>query len=367
MGAARSPARRALDGTLLRTTHSCPPASTSDARRRARLDAPLPRASGSGRAPLGIGRAGGARAAAAAHERDERLQGLRDLSAARIVDEEGTVRAPFLEQRHQTAVGEIRQRVAIGEKGDADAGDRSPQRHVHVVDDQRALHGDLEVLAATLEHPPQDRAIPVATELDAFMSAQILWIFRRGMRCEIGGRSDRNDADLAPDLERDHILLDALADADAGVEVLLHDVGVGIVDRYFEVDVRILGEEIRDQRRQERDGGGARHAQPQRSHRLVAERRDGFGGPFDPLHDRLHVRQEPLAGLRERDAAGGPVQQAHPEAVLERADGLAQCRRRDAKIGGGLGEAVMFGNGDEGAQLGEIRSAHSSAQRNKAL
>lgn len=51
--------------------------------------------------------------------------------------------------------------------------------------------------------------------------------------------------DARPDLERDHVLLDQVAEADSCIESLGHDVDLLVLDAHFEPHVRVALEEAR--------------------------------------------------------------------------------------------------------------------------
>ena len=63
-----------------------------------------------------------------------------------------------------------------------------------------------------------------------------------GLRGEVSGRSDGNQAPVRPDANRDHILLDAFPQPNAGVETVLDDVAEPVVYAELELDVGIVSE-----------------------------------------------------------------------------------------------------------------------------
>ena len=58
--------------------------------------------------------------------------------------------------------------------------------------------------------------------------------------------------------------------------------------------------------------------------------------------------------LDEADAAGRALEQAHADAVLDRADGLADRRGRDSQRRGRRGEAALFDDGEQRGEAGEV-------------
>ena len=102
------------------------------------------------------------------------------------------------------------------------------------------------------------------------------------------------------------------------------------------------------QRLPEPDGAGGR----------VAQRRQRVEFEVDFGEARADGVDEPLAGIGGRDAAGRAREEAQAEACLELADGVAQCRLRDAELGCGAGETALAGDGEESFELVGI-GAHS--------
>src|SRR5262249_34840086 len=81
---------------------------------------------------------------------------------------------------------------------------------------------------------------------------------------------------------------------------------------------------------------------------------------------RLDLAEQPLAGLRQRDAAGGAVEEAHAEPFLQRADGLAHGRQRDPGLRGRAGKGQMLGDRDEGGEFSKLEAGgHYSSSTNR--
>jgi len=76
-------------------------------------------------------------------------------------------------------------------------------------------------------------------------------MFGRAASCEIVRRGHGNLTQLRTEFDRDHILLDDLADADRGVVAAGHDVHDFIIQRDVEDDVRVLIVKRSQQRPQE--------------------------------------------------------------------------------------------------------------------
>src|SRR5215472_18707545 len=143
------------------STTSAPGSSASSTRSRDRATWRRNRTKAAGRASKEPPLCG--RRSFAAHMRleeiDERLQRRGRLAPARIVQEEADrARRPVFQQRDEPSRGNVRTDKSHGQARQADTIERSAQRQVSVVDDERALHHHLNTLPPLLERPLMDRA-----------------------------------------------------------------------------------------------------------------------------------------------------------------------------------------------------------------
>ena len=83
-------------------------------------------------------------------------------------------------------------------------------------------------------------------------------VFGRGRSREVGRATDDRHAHVRPDAHGDHVLGHLLAEANAGVVALGHDVGQAVVDDDLDLDVRILRQELRQRGPEDRDRPRAR-------------------------------------------------------------------------------------------------------------
>lgn len=60
--------------------------------------------------------------------------------------------------------------------------------------------------------------------------------------------------------------------------------------------------------------------------------------------------QQPRAGLRDGDAAGGAGEQRHAELILQAGDAVGERRGAQRHAGGGHTEGLGLGGGDEAAE-----------------
>src|SRR5437879_3753683 len=156
-----------------------------------------------------------------------------------------------------------------------------------------------------------------------------------------------------------------MAGPDAGIEAVAHDIDKRAVGDDFQSDGRVSREKFGEDRLYYLLRRGARHREAQVPSRLVTEDVDRIDRRLEALECRSQLRQEALAHLRRSDAARGPVEQADAELFLERPNGFAQCRARDAELTRRLGEARALGNRHEGVHLGKPQLSHWSDTPNR--
>jgi hypothetical protein len=95
---------------------------------------------------------------------------------------------------------------------------------VGVVENERAVDAKLERPALLLEFPPQEAAGPHASVVDAAMARELARCSRRRMVGEIRWSADDGHSQVGTDADRDHVLLDELAEANAGIEAQGDDI-----------------------------------------------------------------------------------------------------------------------------------------------
>jgi len=174
---------------------------------------------------------------------------------------------------------------------------------------------------------------------DAIMYLEIVGYGGGRTRCEVLGRGDRYEPAIVEDADDFHVALDPVPGSDAGIEAIAYDVTVGVVDRQFELDVRVVGEERSDQGPKPSHGEHTGYGQSQCPDGLVAKRVDALDGVIDAFENRLNLRQQPLAGLRERHAARGAIEQPDTQLLFEALDRLADGGQGAPDMSGSLGEA----------------------------
>ncbi len=199
--------------------------------------------------------------------------------------------------------------------------------------DQRAARIDPHDLAIALELPRRQHAAREAMA-DAGVVQQLARMLGRAVHRQIGGRGACGEA-LPPraDRHRDHVLLQPLAIAHPGIETGREHIDEGVLRRHLQRDAGVRLEETLHQPRQHHARDDDRHIEPERAGRAVAKavHRVERGGDF------AERRQQPVeqarAGLGQRHAARGAVEQAHAEPLLQPAHRLAQASRARRRAG----------------------------------
>jgi len=101
---------------------------------------------------------------------------------------------------------------------------------------------------------------------------------------EVGGRGrGRHALPAWADGDGDHVLLEPLLVADAGVAARGQHVNETLLDHHVKADVGIGGLELRHQRRQNQARRASRHVQPQRAGGAIAEAVDDVQRGLDAL------------------------------------------------------------------------------------
>ena len=130
------------------------------------------------------------------------------------------------------------------------------------------------------------------------MVEQIARMCRAAAPVEIGRRGGGREALLArADRNGDHVLLEPLVVADAGVAAGRQHVDETVLGDHLEADVGIGGEEGRHDAGQHQARGADRHVQPQRARRPVAEAVDHIERRLDLAQRRTEPVEQARAGF----------------------------------------------------------------------
>ena len=180
-----------------------------------------------------------------------------------------------------------------------------------------------------------------------------------GWEAKYCGEADDRRAEVLGHAHGHHVLLDELADLDAGVEAGGDEVDTAVVGGDVENDVGVVAREPRELRDERDHRGASRQQQAHAARRPVAEAGHLVDRLVDVVERRLQPGEELLSRLGRRHAARGARQQADPHPLFQAPDGVAQGRRGDPEAFRGPGEAAFLRHRHEGRQDAELVANHS--------
>ena len=238
----------------------------------------------------------------------------------------------------QRAAGQVRGHVVIGQLHDAVAGQRRLRERVAAVAAQAALH-------------PQRAAFAVFADKPVLVAAQqAVVLLQRGQRLwrTVRGQVGRRGADVqmaAGQPARDQAGVGQLADADGQVVAIVHQVQHLVAQLQLDVQRRVALAELQQQRRDVALAVGQRRGDFQaalRRGQVLRHRALGFAQRVQQLAAVLQVE---LAGVGQRDVAGGAVQQLGTQPRLQPCQLAAHLRYRQPQRLRGAGKAAVFRHG----------------------
>jgi hypothetical protein len=144
----------------------------------------------------------------------------------------------------------------------------------------------------------------------------------------------------------------------AGVETLGDDIGQAIVDDDLDFDVRILPQQLREFRPEDRVGRIVCGRDPNGAGRLFPKFAQSRKLSLDLLEPRANGVKQAFARLRWGDAACGAGQQPKTEPFLEATNGVAKRGLRNAQLRCGLRETALLPDSQKGQQVVQISAVH---------
>ncbi len=181
------------------------------------------------------------------------------------------------------------------------------------------------------------------------------------MRSQVGGRRHHQERLRRAHRHGNHVGRHLLAEADARVKTVAHDIDHAVIGNQFHLHARIAGHKTAQHGRQQQPRGRTGHVQAQLACRHILQGAQVQQGIIDFAHGRRQARQQLLPRLGRRDAARGAVQQAHAQALFQRAQRMAQGRGGHAPFEGRLAKAAQAGDGGKGRQF--IQVSHDGGKR----
>jgi hypothetical protein len=227
--------------------------------------------------------------------------------------------APILKHPREAPGGNVWLRQDLRHMGEPETVQRCIENLEDSVEHELAIHPDGQLVSVAFELPGIKAAQGRKAQVDAGVADDVLGHCGQRAVGKAGGRPDHREADIGADAHRDHILGHLLTKAYARVETLLDDVRQSLIEGNLNLDVGVVGEELRQPRPENRLGGMVAGRDPDRARRLLAELAQPFELGFDFVQARTCRPKQALSRLRGRHAPGGAGQEPDPEPFL-RAD-----------------------------------------------
>ena len=170
---------------------------------------------------------------------------------------------------------------------------------------------------------------------------------------------------MLAELAGDQAAVDQPAKAQGGVEALADEIDVALGVVHLDLQAGVAAGEVREHRRQPLPPHGRGEGQAQASPQL-----DAAGGGFllgfrDHIRRTLQPFSQPRPRFRQPHPPRGPLDQAHAQPSLQRADAPGQDSRMAAEGGSRRGERAVPGYGEEGGVFVRLAAivAHGSRHR----
>jgi hypothetical protein len=172
-------------------------------------------------------------------------------------------------------------------------------------------HVDLYDFTVALELPDHCRPARESA-LQTAMAEQIARVVRPSMSIEVGRGGAHGETVVArPDRHRDHVLLQPLAVANAGIATGRKEIDETLLGDHFEANVRIGCEERRNDFGQHQSRYADWYTEAQSARRPVAKSVHYVDRCLDLCQCRAEPLQQAHARLGRGDAAGGPIEQPY--------------------------------------------------------
>ncbi len=288
------------------------------------------------------------------------------MAARRIVEAQaGTGRRPVGEHAHEIAARQVVAHRLVGHPRQRDARQRGRARARHVVERQRPRDVDRHRLALLQELPATQRAAG-HPRAHAGVGGQVGRGPWHGMTRKVVGRAHHRHAQVRAHRHRDHVARHVLGQPDAGVVAGGDDVDQAA----FGDDVHVhpgMAPHVLVHQRGRHQRRAAAGVDAQRAVRRRGEVVGGLHGIADLRQRRRDLGDEALAGLGQRDAARGAVEQPHAQARLEPGDRVAQRRRGHAQFDRARAETAAPGDGQDGFEFDQSALVHCPDYRNESF
>ena len=167
------------------------------------------------------------------------------------------------------------------------------------------------------------------------------------LRASVVGAAHDDPARLADDARAEAGVVE-VADSHGHVDALVDEVDHPVRERELADHGGVAGEELAHQRRHLTPAECAGRRDDEPAHGLAVLGARGPLGLVDGREDPARALEVARARVGERHRAGGPLEQADGEALLERGAEAGDGGPRGAEAARGGGEPAQLGDGDEG-------------------
>lgn len=247
-----------------------------------------------------------------------------------VHEEAGNWRRPVLQDPDKPTLCNVPCDLLFISESEAHSSERRLNHQVGIVDYERAIHADRDRLSSLLELP----SIWTARKTQGYapMIIEILWLLRNASRREIARRSHHRQSQFRRDAQRDHILLNVLAELNTGVELACNKVYGASDGDNIEKDVRVGLGECRQPRQQYHRRSRPGHYNSKAPGRSVTNASGFVQGTINLLKRRRQIFQKSGPCSGRRDTLGGSRKKLQLESLLKSADRVAQGGLRHPQL-----------------------------------
>src|SRR5262245_41910902 len=240
-------------------------------------------------------------------------------------------RQKLVEYRKDGARGDLGGRELSEDEAEPAALTCRAEHRAHLVENKSAAHVNGYVLAADTKFPlEKPRAVQALT--DAIVFEQFVRRSRSSATFEVARRSYYGQLLHRPQGYRDHVPLQRVAQADAGIESAGDDIAEIVVDHDIERDLRVVLAEPREMRLNQRSVCDVHGVDAQQAVLALGEIACCLYRTANRSQCASERVEQLRPGLVERDTAGRAVEQADVQLRFELLDGLRDRRRRDVEL-----------------------------------
>ena len=149
-----------------------------------------------------------------------------------------------------------------------------------------------------------------------------------------------------------------MADADRNIDSLLDQIGHPVRQQQLGCDLRVACHELAEQRRDVHSPENLRRGNDEATHGFATLALRHLFGFFEVSQNAPAPFQKSQSGIGQADHAGCPVQEAHPQPLLERRDMACDGRGREAQLASRRREAIAVRDRDK--RRDGVKTIHSS-------